>query len=161
MSLAVRRSQHRNGNAACEFAILVPFLLMLLLGMWEVGRLIQVKQILANAAREGARQAATGRSTNSDVQTVVCQYLKDAGLPDYTSQASSVVTVTDVTSGGDVSDASQGDQIRVTVSIPFNDVRWVALYLITSANTRLNAEADWVCLMDQNYPSSITSPDGF
>jgi Flp pilus assembly protein TadG len=161
MPRTVKRSRQRRGNAVCEFAILAPFLVMLLLGTWEVGRLVQVRQILANAAREGARQAATGRNTDSDVQTVVCQYLKDAGLPDYTSQASSVVTVTDVTSGGDVSDASQGDQIRVTVSIPFNDVRWVALYLVTNANTRLNAEADWVGLMDEAYPGTITSPAGF
>jgi Flp pilus assembly protein TadG len=161
MPRALRRSRQRRGNAACEFAILAPFLVMLLLGTWEVGRLVQVRQILANAAREGCRQAATGRNTTSDIQTVVCQYLKDAGLPDYSSQASSVVTVTNVTSGGDVGDASQGDQIRIGVSIPFSDVRWVALNLITNTNTRLNGEADWVGLMDQAYPSSTTSPAGF
>jgi hypothetical protein len=87
--------------------------------------------------------------------------LKDAGLPDYSSQASTVVSVTDVTSGDDVSSSSQGDQIRVTVSIPFSDVRWVALNLITNTNTHLNAEADWVGLMDEAYPSSVTSPSGF
>jgi Flp pilus assembly protein TadG len=161
MFMAVSRARHRPGNAAVEFAVLLPFLVALLLGTWEVGRLVQIKQILANAAREGCRAAATGQQTDSQVQTLVCQYLLDAGLPDYTSQASTVVTVTDVTTNGDVSGASQGDHIRVSVSIPFSDVRWIALYLVTSSNTHLNAEADWTALMDQTYPSTVTSPSGF
>lgn len=38
----------------------------LLVGVWEVGRLIQVQNILNNAAREGGRLAASGGLTSSN-----------------------------------------------------------------------------------------------
>ena len=46
--------------AAVEFAMILPVILTLLLGIWEVGRMIEIQQILYNAAREGGRQAAYG-----------------------------------------------------------------------------------------------------
>jgi ABC-2 type transport system ATP-binding protein len=49
------RTSARRGVAVVELAVLLPFLLVVLLGIWEVGRLIEVQQILNNAAREGAR----------------------------------------------------------------------------------------------------------
>jgi Flp pilus assembly protein TadG len=61
---------HRRGIAAVELALLLPFLLMLLLGTWEVGRMLQIQQSLTNAAREGGRQASTGLLTNSQVEQV-------------------------------------------------------------------------------------------
>ena len=42
---------------------------MLMLGTWEVGRMVEVSQILNNAVREGGRSASTGQYTNSQVQT--------------------------------------------------------------------------------------------
>ena len=39
----------------------------LLMGVWEVGRLVQVEQLLNNAAREGARQASTSNVTTAGV----------------------------------------------------------------------------------------------
>jgi Flp pilus assembly protein TadG len=156
------RSTCRAGVAAVEFAVLLPFIMILIVGTWEVGRLVQITQILDNAAREGARQAATGRQTNDQVKIAVCEYMKNAGLADYTSQRNTVVTVTDLNSPGiDVSSAAQLDQLRVTVAIPFTDVEWTTLKLITSANTTLNAEAVWCSARDRDYPNNITAPDGF
>ena len=63
--------RHRRGVAAVEAALLLPLALMLMLGTWEVGRMVQVGQILENAAREGGRSAATGQNTNSQVQQTV------------------------------------------------------------------------------------------
>jgi hypothetical protein len=95
------------------------------------------------------------------VQLAVCQYLKDAGLPDYTANPGAVVTVTDVTQPStDVSQATELDQLRVSVSIPFSDVRWIALSLITNAGSTLNAEADWYSAKDKTYPTNITPPVG-
>jgi Flp pilus assembly protein TadG len=156
------RPRSRTGVASVEFAVLLPFLLLLTVGTWEVGRLIQVTQILDNAAREGARQAATGQKTNDQVMIAVCDYLKSAGLPDYTAQRTSVVTVTDLTSPGtDAGQASQLDQLRVTVTIPFSDVRWTTLRLITSPSATLNSDAVWFSARDQDYPTNITAPAGF
>src|ERR1700722_16556827 len=102
-------SKTRRGVAAVELAFVLPFILILLLGLWEVGRMVEIQQIIRNAAREGARQAATGNYTNAQIQTIVTQYLTVAGLP----TTNVVVTVTDNTTGSDVSAATYLDQLQV------------------------------------------------
>src|SRR5262245_59646346 len=80
MRLAPRRDRRRPGVAAVEFATLLPLLLILVLGMREVGRLIQISQIVANAAREGGRQASTAKYDKEAVRQAVLDYLKNAGV---------------------------------------------------------------------------------
>jgi Flp pilus assembly protein TadG len=46
--------------AAVELAIVMPFLVTLLLGLWEVGRVVMVQNVMTNAAYEGGRLAASG-----------------------------------------------------------------------------------------------------
>lgn len=58
------------GAAAVEFAIVVPLLLLVLLGLVDFGRLFYVEVSLANASREGARAVAIGR-TAADVTAIV------------------------------------------------------------------------------------------
>jgi Flp pilus assembly protein TadG len=41
-----------------EFMLLIPILLVLAMGVWEFGRIMDVQFIALNAAREGARAAA-------------------------------------------------------------------------------------------------------
>jgi hypothetical protein len=43
-----------------ELAIVMPFLVFLLLGLWEVGRVLMVQNIMTNAAYEGGRLASSG-----------------------------------------------------------------------------------------------------
>jgi Flp pilus assembly protein TadG len=158
------RTHRRTGAAAVELAMVLPLILTLLLGIWEVGRMIEVQQILSNAAREGARQASTGQFTNQQVEQVVVQYLKNAGIP----AANLNVTgnpgpqmVTDVTHPG--SDASQAvylDQLQVTVQIPFNDVHWSVLGLITNPSTKLVATVNWYTMVDKPYPIPPEPPEG-
>jgi Flp pilus assembly protein TadG len=45
------------GAAAVEFALILPVVLLLLFGIIEFGRAWNVKQVLTDAAREGARVA--------------------------------------------------------------------------------------------------------
>ncbi|HEV3137455.1 MAG TPA: TadE/TadG family type IV pilus assembly protein, partial [Pirellulales bacterium] len=71
---------------AVEAAFVLPVLLVLMLGVWEVGRLIQVNQIIVNSAREGARLAAGGYVNGTPVtvamvQQAVKDYMTSAGLP--------------------------------------------------------------------------------
>lgn len=144
----------RKGVAAVEFAVALPLLLGLLAGVWEVGVIVNTEQILNNAARVGGRQASTGLNTNDQVQQAVIQYLQNAGLP--TQHVT--VSVTNVTSGGDVSAATQLDQLNVTVSIPFADVAWDALYYLVPSGTQLTASASWYSMVDLPVNVSTTLP---
>ena len=55
-----RPSSRRGGTAAVEFAVCLPWIMFLLFGIWEVGRMVEVSQVMWGACREGARQASTG-----------------------------------------------------------------------------------------------------
>src|SRR3569623_2064006 len=85
--LAVKCSRTtRRGAAAVEAAICLPVLLTLMFGVWEVGRLAQVQQILSNAVHDGARIASQGTLngtpvTVAKVQQAVRDYMPRAGLP--------------------------------------------------------------------------------
>src|SRR4051794_34205705 len=65
MRVSRKLRSRRRGVAAVEFALVLPFLLLLLIGVWELGRMIQVQMILHNAARDGARLAAQSNIVNS------------------------------------------------------------------------------------------------
>ena len=53
------------GAAAVEFALVVPILLLLVLGIAEFGRAYNVSTTLSSAAREGARTMALQNSTSA------------------------------------------------------------------------------------------------
>ena len=84
--IATQARQRRRGVVAVEAAVTLPVLIIVMFGMWEVGRLIQVNQVVNNAAREGARLAAGGYVdgtpvTVTMVQQAVRDYLSASGLP--------------------------------------------------------------------------------
>lgn len=59
-------SIRRSGAAAVEMAVVMNLVLVpLLLGVWEVGRLVHVQQVLVNATREGSRIAGQGLTIGS------------------------------------------------------------------------------------------------
>ncbi|AWM40690.1 TadE-like protein [Gemmata obscuriglobus] len=93
----MRRSPRpaRRGVAAIELAfVFMLFVIPLMFGIWELGRLVQVQQLVSNATREGARLSAQAYTINSsgaptqirlstgtvNVQASVYQYLYAAGL---------------------------------------------------------------------------------
>lgn len=145
----------RSGSACVEFAVILTFLMPLLLGVWEVGRLVQVEQFLNNAAREGGRQASTGTQTTAQVQQVVVNYLTVNGI----ACTASNVTVTNLTSStrNDPSTAQQLDQLQVTITIPFNSVRWIILNQITSVQN-LSATSVFYSMADVPLTVLTTIP---
>lgn len=79
------RRQRRFGNrgqALVEFALLLPLVMLLLIGIVEFGRAWQAKQTLTDAAREGARLAVVGNPsyTVDTVDLAVKTMLKKAGF---------------------------------------------------------------------------------
>jgi Flp pilus assembly protein TadG len=107
------RSRER-GSALIEAAITIPILLLLMVGIFEVGRAFETWQVLSNAAREGARMSVTPNSDEVTTSALVRQYMADGQL---TESAAADVDVnkdaTIVVNGTNVG-ASQ-----VTVDYPF------------------------------------------
>ena len=93
-----RRSQR--GQAVVEFAFILPLLLLLILGITELGRMIMRTNLLTQAAREGARAAAVGADSSSCVTRVtnvlasanVTPLAVDVTGPDANNMMSVVVT---------------------------------------------------------------------
>jgi len=60
--MASRKVSRRHGATIVEFALILPVLIAMLLGIMEFGWLVKNNLTIANAAREGARAAALGRT---------------------------------------------------------------------------------------------------
>src|SRR5258708_6984388 len=108
----------RPGTAAVEFAVILPFVIVLFLGIIEVGRVLMVQQILTNAAREGCRNAVLPGGTISAARTTVSNYLSNANIT--LANPSTQVTISP-----DPSTSSQGTSITVTLTVPFSSVSWL------------------------------------
>lgn len=60
----------QRGSAVVEFALVVPMILILLLGIVEVAVVARTEIQMIHAAREGARQSATSADTSKAVAAV-------------------------------------------------------------------------------------------
>jgi Flp pilus assembly protein TadG len=107
----------RRGVTAVETAIVIGVCLLLLLAIFEYGRFIMIKQLVENAAREGARRAtvSTASATTQDIQNTVTHYLVGQPVQNLNIQ----VYKADPTSGanlGSWTSAQFGDGIAVQVT---------------------------------------------
>jgi Flp pilus assembly protein TadG len=83
--MAVRRFRYSTrdtgGQAAVEFALVLPFLLVLLIGIVEFGRAWNQHQVITDAARETARRASLpGAITEADAKKVATDAMARAGI---------------------------------------------------------------------------------
>ncbi|MGA1839213.1 MAG: TadE/TadG family type IV pilus assembly protein [bacterium] len=72
---------YKRGAAAVEFAIILPILISLVLGICEFGFLLYNQQVITNASREGARagivsRPPTARLPDPNIEGVVDDYIK-------------------------------------------------------------------------------------
>lgn len=97
------------GATAVEFALVLPILLVLVIGIIEFGRAYHVQTTLSNAARDGARVMAL-----QDSATAARATAKDSasGL----SLTDSMIAVTPTRCASDM--AAPG-QVSVTIAYPF------------------------------------------
>jgi Flp pilus assembly protein TadG len=72
----LRCKNEQKGQALVEFALVLPLILLLLLGIVELGRVSNAYLVVIHAARHGARHAAVG-ATNAEIISSVNQ----ASLP--------------------------------------------------------------------------------
>ena len=77
---APARWSGESGAELIEFALVLPLLLLVLLGIFDFGFLFQRYEVVTNAAREGARVAILPGYVDADVEARVNQYLTAGGL---------------------------------------------------------------------------------
>ena len=177
----------RNGAAAVEFACCLPLLILILTGMFQIGRVVEIQQIVWNAARETARDASTGDDNLSTTASNLLTYLQGAdplafGLGHSTSMISPVVTLPANTTGytcwdntankelftitfSDITNTSttdptglgQLDLFSIGVQVPFNSI---ALSSITpiSGISRLNVKSVWAAMVDSPFQITPNLP---
>lgn len=101
--------KNNRGQALVEFALILPVLMLLIIGVMEFGLIINQYMVVTEAAREGARSAALGGS-NATITTVV----KTAASQMDTSQLT--VTVSPATT------RVRGNGVTVTVQKPIKTI---------------------------------------
>jgi uncharacterized membrane protein len=160
------RARGRRGVVAVEAALVLTVLVPLMLGVWEVGRMVEVSRILQDAANTGARIAAGGNYNGSPatvavVQTAVQNYLTAAGFPSAAVSAAQI-TVTNLSSDPwtDPCNALPLDPFSVTVTIPsgpaLNSLCWnTGMFTGTS---QLFATVNWLSANDARAVVSTTLP---
>lgn len=112
-----RRARDQRGAVAVEFALIVPLLLLLVLGILEFGFGYHAWDATQNGAREGARVGAVV-SSQSEIEARV------RGTTSFLDQSKLTVTC-EVGSGGSFSacgegDWDEGDIVRVTVEYRYD-----------------------------------------
>ncbi len=105
------------GAELIEFALVLPLLLFIILGLVDFGFMFQRFEVVTNAAREGARMAVLAGYTNADVETRVRNYLTTGGVAATTSNCS--VATTDYTIPGGAGPAMPGKRVQVTYASPY------------------------------------------
>ena len=72
---------NERGAVLIEFALVLPLLLVLFAGMFDMGLAFQRYQAVTNAAREGARMAVLPGYSDTDVEGRARAYLAASGVP--------------------------------------------------------------------------------
>ncbi len=169
-------NKRRAGVATVEAAVVLALLLVpVIIGVWEVGRLVYAQQVVITAAREGARLASQGRVINRlgtpteisfdsgtpNIKDTVYQALVTGGL--------SGLSRSDVTIhfgfDGETPSASpsrnpfegiKNEKFRVFVSVPWDKVRWINLGLVNP--TTVQYTVDWQMLVDDPFTFNSEVP---
>lgn len=116
---------NRKGQALVEFALVLPLVLLLVVGMLEFARAWNLHQSMTDAVREGARRAVLANDWPVDsVYAPMWRYLEQAGYdPAYAAMG---VCNTPTSSCGSTSRPApesqwkqHGQNITVTMSFPY------------------------------------------
>ena len=167
----------RHGGAAVEMACCLPLLLLLLTGMWQIGRITEVQQIAWNSAREAARDASLGQDSLQTVATNLLSYLQGAeqtafGKGHSTSLIAPVISLPANTTGytcwdntanrelftmtfsdltnttvNDPSLMSQLDLFQISVQVPYASIQLDSVVPIANT-TRLSVSVVWASMVD-------------
>ncbi|HEY7314197.1 MAG TPA: TadE/TadG family type IV pilus assembly protein [Gemmataceae bacterium] len=141
----------RSAAVTVEMAVLIPVLMTMMLGMFELSRGMMVKQALTGAARKGCRTGIIHQYGNNDITNDVTNVMQDNGFD--TSRfnpptiGSITIIVTDASGNtlSDALDAPPGSTVSVQVSIPVSSIAWVSSMFLTGNML----ESDQIVMMKQ------------
>jgi len=106
-----QRFRSERGAELIEFALAVPLLLFIIMGLVDFGFMFQRYEVVTNAAREGARIAVLPGYANGDVEARVRSYMTEGGVANSTSN--STVATTNVPIAAGAGPAMQGKRVQV------------------------------------------------
>jgi Flp pilus assembly protein TadG len=120
---------NERGQATVEFALVLPLLLLLILGVIEFGKAWNIAQVATDAVREGARQCVLAdnvKYTEANVEIWIKNRMASAGVP------TTVPTVTFSTPAGGGTPCENSDQpVTITMTIPYGWMFFRVLQPIT------------------------------
>ena len=125
-----QRPQARRGGALLEAAITLPLLLLLLLAVIDYGRLIMTRDLMDNAAREGARLAvvsaggsgASPTLTTAQIQSYTTGFLAGQGSGSPVVSIYQADPVTFQNTGVAWNAAPYGGYIAVQIQLTFQPI---------------------------------------
>jgi Flp pilus assembly protein TadG len=111
-----RVTGERKGQALVEFALIMPVILLLVVGMLEFARAWNLHQVMTDAVREGARRAVLANPTmNQDsVRAAMWRYLAQFGYNPSYSTVMSGTTITPIDSF-----KKSGANITIQLALPY------------------------------------------
>ena len=68
--VALKSLRNQNGQSLVEFAIILPIILLLVMGILQFGMMLNSYLAIQNAAREGARAGVVG-STDTEIRNLI------------------------------------------------------------------------------------------
>src|ERR1700730_5843435 len=117
--MRIQQRTKRQAAHVAELAVVSPILIMIILGIIEIGSGLMVVHLLNNAAQAGCRSGIVEGQSTANIKSVVVNALTSAGV----SGETATVQVNDGST--DASSAVAGDEITVLVSVPISSVSWV------------------------------------
>jgi Flp pilus assembly protein TadG len=106
--------RYEGGVAALEFALMLPFLLMVLFGIIDVSMILCDKAVITNASREAARAGVVLRAqpwNSTQIQNVALSYTQNNLVTGGTPASASAVA--------QVGTQKSGSPLRVTVKYTY------------------------------------------
>ncbi|RKU04411.1 pilus assembly protein TadE [Burkholderia sp. Nafp2/4-1b] len=116
MTRGVTGPRHARGVVSLEFVLMLPFLLMVLIGIIDTSLLLCDKAVITNASREAARAGVVLRVpmlTTTQIANVALSYTQNALI---TGGAATTPTVTVTQANGTTS----GTALTVTVTYTYS-----------------------------------------
>ena len=132
-------ARDERGQALVEFALILPIILLLVVGMLEFARAWNLHQVMTDAAREGARRAVLADTKDPKGQTQDSVYAAMWNRLAQFGYDPSHATMTITTPGSATAKwKSSGDNITVNLACPYRFwvVPWMSITMRTSFTMR-------------------------